>query len=281
MAEREGFEPSERLRAQRFSRPPRSTTPAPLRRFDTMPVGGAPYLIGIDPGDKRGSHALPVLPGAETPRGSSGRSRPVGRSHGAKPRCRRRGVAAVVRARRAPARGAGTAPEGSAQRGTWPAGRASAARASAAEPDVPRVGTAGTGWRPERAVRLASRVRRRPGAAVTTRLASPRLSSPPVSPRLPFSSPPAPWRRASPSGQLLASRSRGLAFSWPPVLLASRPAAPTVAVGATICCRPAPSTAGAGRAISRVGHGRGRGCGPCAPRTPGGRAPCSSRASTT
>ena len=32
MAEREGFEPSEPLRAQRFSRPPRSTTPAPLRR---------------------------------------------------------------------------------------------------------------------------------------------------------------------------------------------------------------------------------------------------------
>ena len=31
MAEREGFEPSVRLRAQRFSRPPRSTTPAPLR----------------------------------------------------------------------------------------------------------------------------------------------------------------------------------------------------------------------------------------------------------
>src|SRR3954470_5728860 len=31
VAEREGFEPSERLRAQRFSRPPRSTTPAPLR----------------------------------------------------------------------------------------------------------------------------------------------------------------------------------------------------------------------------------------------------------
>ncbi len=31
MAEREGFEPSERSRAQRFSRPPRSTTPAPLR----------------------------------------------------------------------------------------------------------------------------------------------------------------------------------------------------------------------------------------------------------
>ena len=31
MAERVGFEPSERLRAQRFSRPPRSTTPATLR----------------------------------------------------------------------------------------------------------------------------------------------------------------------------------------------------------------------------------------------------------
>ena len=31
MAEREGFEPSERLRAQQFSRLPRSTTPAPLR----------------------------------------------------------------------------------------------------------------------------------------------------------------------------------------------------------------------------------------------------------
>ena len=31
MAERQGFEPWERLRAQRFSRPPRSTTPAPLR----------------------------------------------------------------------------------------------------------------------------------------------------------------------------------------------------------------------------------------------------------
>ncbi len=31
MAEREGFEPSVRLPAQRFSRPPRSTTPAPLQ----------------------------------------------------------------------------------------------------------------------------------------------------------------------------------------------------------------------------------------------------------
>ena len=32
MAERQGFEPWVRSRAQRFSRPPRSTTPAPLRR---------------------------------------------------------------------------------------------------------------------------------------------------------------------------------------------------------------------------------------------------------
>ena len=32
MAEREGFEPSVGLRPQRFSRPSRSTTPAPLRK---------------------------------------------------------------------------------------------------------------------------------------------------------------------------------------------------------------------------------------------------------
>ena len=31
LAERVGFEPTVRVRAQRFSRPPRSTTPAPLR----------------------------------------------------------------------------------------------------------------------------------------------------------------------------------------------------------------------------------------------------------
>ena len=31
MAERQGFEPWEPVKAQRFSRPPRSTTPAPLR----------------------------------------------------------------------------------------------------------------------------------------------------------------------------------------------------------------------------------------------------------
>ena len=32
MAERVGFEPTDRLHGQRFSRPPRSTTPAPLHR---------------------------------------------------------------------------------------------------------------------------------------------------------------------------------------------------------------------------------------------------------
>ena len=33
MAEREGFEPPERANAQRFSRPPLSTTQPPLRRY--------------------------------------------------------------------------------------------------------------------------------------------------------------------------------------------------------------------------------------------------------
>ena len=36
LAERQGFEPWERSRAQRFSRPPRSTTPAPLRRLSDI-----------------------------------------------------------------------------------------------------------------------------------------------------------------------------------------------------------------------------------------------------
>ena len=34
VAEREGFEPSVPVRGQRFSRPPRSTTPASLQTFD-------------------------------------------------------------------------------------------------------------------------------------------------------------------------------------------------------------------------------------------------------
>ena len=49
MAEREGFEPSVRSRVQRFSRPPRSTTPAPLRGV----VAGA----GSAPGRARGTLA--------------------------------------------------------------------------------------------------------------------------------------------------------------------------------------------------------------------------------
>ncbi len=40
MAESEGFEPSERLRAQRFSRPPRSTTPATLPRLPRVEACG-------------------------------------------------------------------------------------------------------------------------------------------------------------------------------------------------------------------------------------------------
>ena len=50
MAEREGFEPSVGLRPQRFSRPSRSTTPAPLRkarrRRQPAPHGGG-YLAGL------------------------------------------------------------------------------------------------------------------------------------------------------------------------------------------------------------------------------------------
>lgn len=34
-----GFEPTERLHAQRFSRPPRSTTPAPLRAWGVVNAG--------------------------------------------------------------------------------------------------------------------------------------------------------------------------------------------------------------------------------------------------
>src|SRR5919107_2159754 len=41
-AEGEGFEPSVRLRAQRFSRPPRSTTPAPLQGPVTGTAKGSP-----------------------------------------------------------------------------------------------------------------------------------------------------------------------------------------------------------------------------------------------
>ncbi len=41
MAERQGFEPWVPVKAQRFSRPPRSTTPAPLR-------GGLVLIRGLD-----------------------------------------------------------------------------------------------------------------------------------------------------------------------------------------------------------------------------------------
>ena len=44
LAEGEGFEPSVPLRAQRFSRPPRSTTPAPLR----YPIHGRKIAGNLD-----------------------------------------------------------------------------------------------------------------------------------------------------------------------------------------------------------------------------------------
>ena len=47
MAEREGFEPSVRLRAQRFSRPPRSTTPAPLRGTERLAFRGGERNISV------------------------------------------------------------------------------------------------------------------------------------------------------------------------------------------------------------------------------------------
>src|SRR5690625_7265326 len=45
MAERVGFEPTVRSRAQRFSRPPRSTAPAPLRGI-RLSWGGRPRSPG-------------------------------------------------------------------------------------------------------------------------------------------------------------------------------------------------------------------------------------------
>ena len=61
MAEGEGFEPSVRSRAQRFSRPPRSATPAPLRNrgaagshWDKPAANGAPLLAKRRRAGKRG-----------------------------------------------------------------------------------------------------------------------------------------------------------------------------------------------------------------------------------
>src|SRR5690606_25621028 len=54
MAEGEGFEPSVRLRAQRFSRPSRSATPAPLRKRGA--AGGA-----LEPPAKPAANGAPLL----------------------------------------------------------------------------------------------------------------------------------------------------------------------------------------------------------------------------
>ncbi len=72
LAEREGFEPSERLRAQRFSRPPRSTTPAPLRKgrvcstnFEKQKTTESGRALGesraFGPGGRRGQAGNPRL----------------------------------------------------------------------------------------------------------------------------------------------------------------------------------------------------------------------------
>src|SRR5262245_60261430 len=49
LAEREGFEPSVRLPVQRFSRPSRSTTPAPLRGpiLAPMVVGSGTFIVPV------------------------------------------------------------------------------------------------------------------------------------------------------------------------------------------------------------------------------------------
>ena len=69
MAERQGFEPWDRLRDQRFSRPPRSTTPAPLQQ-----VGASRYSVrarivhGVT-----GNVGAPVRVGGKPGRGASRR----------------------------------------------------------------------------------------------------------------------------------------------------------------------------------------------------------------
>ena len=77
MAEREGFEPSERLRAQRFSRPPRSTTPAPLRYMRCRGLKVRRYIAKCGGRHKR---CLATFPTADD-EGRGGRaSRPASRS---------------------------------------------------------------------------------------------------------------------------------------------------------------------------------------------------------
>ena len=80
MAEREGFEPSERLRAQRFSRPPRSTTPAPLRYMRCRGLKVRRYIAKCGERHKRRLATFPIADaegrGGRAPRPAS-RSRPA------------------------------------------------------------------------------------------------------------------------------------------------------------------------------------------------------------
>ena len=93
MAEREGFEPSERLRAQRFSRPPRSTTPAPLRYMRCRGLKVRRYIAKCGEPHKR---RLATFPRRCTAPGRQGA--PGAGAHG-----RSRGCARVTKA---PARAA-------------------------------------------------------------------------------------------------------------------------------------------------------------------------------
>ncbi len=63
MAERVGFEPTVRLRVQRFSRPPRSTTPAPLREISLQVERASDPIYGTSGGDKSHPHILENYPG--------------------------------------------------------------------------------------------------------------------------------------------------------------------------------------------------------------------------
>ena len=64
LAEREGFEPSERLHAQRFSRPPRSTTLAPLQRCKTSGVTSEARPSRLCPYNARDCHRKTSAPQA-------------------------------------------------------------------------------------------------------------------------------------------------------------------------------------------------------------------------
>jgi hypothetical protein len=112
MAERQGFEPWGRLRAQRFSRPPRSTAPAPLRERVHGPPrssAGRRSTSGADHTQaRRGRQAVragAVSQTVEVPSGRPVRS-PIGVSQPVEVRSGRRSQCGV-RSRYRPVRSAG------------------------------------------------------------------------------------------------------------------------------------------------------------------------------